>query len=355
MTTSERTRPVVRLTSPGEIVGAVPHLCGFVPSESVVLISLRGPRARVGLTLRFDLPSPVHEPHLAEEAAERLAADGAGRTVAVVYTAEADVDASLPRRAFVDALCKDCRRRGIDVDDVLLVRDARWVSYVCADPRCCPSDGTPVAASGSSSALGLVAAQSAADGRAVLTSREELAASVAAPELLARQAALKALHAAAQARAQDRVDRGRRAANAASLDGWRAVVKRFAEPPAELRDDEAAALAVSLEDVLVRDEVVTWALRDHAAVLGALLALVRRTPPPFDAPACTLLAWVAYAQGDGGLANVALERVGVSRPDYSLALLLRQALDGQVPPAQVRRLLRVTDADLRRRRRARRR
>jgi hypothetical protein len=357
MTTSARSsRPVVRLTSPGEIAGAVPHLCGFVPTESVVLISLRGPRRRVGLTLRFDLPLPAHEAVLADEAAERLAADGAGRTVAVVYTSDTDTDTgtgtgpALPRRGFVAALRDRCRRRGIEVDDVLLVRSDRWVSYLCSDARCCPREGTPLASARSSGTLGLVAAQQAADGRVVLTSRAQLAASIAGPELLAREGALQALRAAERERDQDRLDRGRRAVNAQSLDRWRDAVRRFAEPPADLGVEEAAALAVSLADVLVRDEVVTWALREHAAVLGTLLALARRTPPPYDAPVCALLAWVAYAEGNGGLANVALERVGVSRPTYSLAVLLRQALDAQVPPAQIRTLLRATSAERRRRR-----
>ena len=351
MPTSTRpARPVVRLTSPGEIAAAVPHLCGFVPSESVVVISLRGPRARVGLTMRFDLPPAAGEAALAAEAADRLKADRAGRTVVVLHT---DAGGVLPRRRFVDLLRERCRERGVDVDDVLLVRAGSWVSYLCSDPACCPAEGTPLAAAKASPALGLVAAQQAVEGRAVLTSRAELAASIAPPQLLVARAATQALVEAGQAFADDRFERGRRAADATALDRWRAAVARFARPPGELPAGEAASLAVALEDVLVRDEVVTWALRDSAALLGLLLALARATPPPFDGPVCTLLAWVAYAEGNGGLANVALERVASSRPDYSLAALLRQALAAQLPPAQVRALLRGTRTDLRRRRRVR--
>ena len=81
MTTSAR--PLVRLTSPGDIAAAVPHLCGYVPTESLVVLSLRGGRARVGLTMRFDLPVEEGDPELADLAAVRLAADGARRAVAV--------------------------------------------------------------------------------------------------------------------------------------------------------------------------------------------------------------------------------------------------------------------------------
>jgi hypothetical protein len=341
-------RPVVRLTSPGEIAGAVPHLCGFLPRESIVLVSLRGARARVGLTLRFDLPPPAAEQALAAEAAQRLRADGAGGAVAVVYT-DQDGDV-LPRRGLVESWRARCREAGIDVHDALLVRAGAWVSYLCSDARCCPPEGTPLTRAASSAALGLVAAQQAVEGRAVLPSREELAASIAGPQLLAAQAAVQALTAAEGAFARDRAERGRRAADAAALDRWRAAVRRFADPRAQLSGDDAAALAVALQDVLVRDQVVTWALGESSGLLGLLLELVRRTPPPFDAPVCTLLACVAYADGDGGLANVALERVGRSRPGYALAVLVQQALHAQVPPAQVRTLLRATRTDLRRRR-----
>ena len=352
-TSTRASRPVVRLTSPGEIAGAVPHLCGFVPAESLVLLSLRGPRARIGLTLRFDLPSAAGEDDLAAEAAHRLKADGASRAVAVVYTSETstgDAGTPLPRRRVVEAWRGRCRDAGIDVDEALLVRAGTWISYLCADPRCCPPDGTPLPAVGSSPALGLVAAQQAVDGRAVLPSRDDLAASVApAPQV--REQALQGLADAGAAFARDRSACGRRAAAAAALERWRAAVRLFADPRAELSVEAAAALAVALEDVLVRDEVVTWALRESAALRGLLLELARRTPPPFDAPVCTLLAWTAYADGDGGLANVALERVALSRPGYALSVLLGRALDAQVPPAQMRALLRATRTDLRRRRR----
>src|SRR4051812_31304287 len=83
--------PVVRLTSPGEIAAAIPHLCGFVPSESLVAVSLRGDRRRIGLSLRFDLPAieAVADTANAEEVASRLAHDGASAIVLVVYTEQA--------------------------------------------------------------------------------------------------------------------------------------------------------------------------------------------------------------------------------------------------------------------------
>ena len=111
--------------------------------------------------------------------------------------------------------------------------------------------------------------------------------------------------------------------------------------------EQGAALAVSLHDVLVRDEVATWALKRSDALLSLLEQVMRQTVPPYDAPVCTLLAWVAFARGDGSRVNVALDRALDTDPDYSMALLLRTALDGGVTPREVRRLLKDTQRALR--------
>jgi hypothetical protein len=350
-TSTSTSRPVARLTSPGEIVGAVPLLCGFTPSESLVLVSIKGGRSRVGLTMRFDLPPPEAEPAIVAESVARLEADGAERAVVVVFTEAVDGCGDLPRSSLVALLRDRCRRQGVEVDEVLLVRADRWVSYVCSDPRCCPVAGTPLARAETSPALGLVAAQQAIEGKAVLASREALAASIAPPQLLARAAAEQLLLAAELNRAADRQERGRQAVITDAVERFGVVLQRYAEPPGQVEAEEAAGLAVALHDVLVRDEVATWALRDREALLALLIDLARHTVAPHDAPVCTLLAWVAYAEGDGGLANVALERVFAGTSDYSMAQLLRQALDAQIPPAQVRSILRGTRKELRRRRR----
>jgi hypothetical protein len=53
------------------------------------------------------------------------------------------------------------------------------------------------------------------------------------------------------------------------------------------------------------------------------------------APA-SLLAFVAWQDGNGALANVALDRALADNPRYSMAQLLRQALDSGAPPSLAR-------------------
>src|SRR5262245_25458318 len=46
---------LLTLRGPADLVAAVPLLLGFHPTDSIVVVSLCGPRRRIGLTLRADL------------------------------------------------------------------------------------------------------------------------------------------------------------------------------------------------------------------------------------------------------------------------------------------------------------
>ena len=295
-TGSSPRKSVARLRRPGELANLVPMLCGFVPTESLVIICLRGgKRNRIGLTMRVDLPDAdvTAEADLVEQLLERLTFDGGGGAVLAVYTAGAGHGQALPRRALVDALCQGSRRRGVEV----------------------------------------------------LDARTALVASLAGPTGLAAAAARQRLSGASSARARQVAREGRVQVGQNALRLWRralSVAQSPAgadEPPQELSPSGLAPLILSLDDVLVRDEILTWALEDDAALLRLLLLLARECVPPFDTATCTCIAWVAHLRGDGALANVALDRALAGHPGYAMARLCRQALDAQVRPAQVRSLL----------------
>lgn len=331
--TSVSHRPVAKLSTPGDVVATIPSLCGFLPRDSVVVLSLRGPRRRVGLTIRLDLPGPRAEAAAAQMLAERVAHDGGSAAVVVVY-------GRARRQELVAQVSAALEQRGISVAESLHVDDGRWTSYAC-HRSCCPDEGTPLPA-----APALVQAQRALEGRAVLGSREELVRSMAPPAFLQARERLQALQQAERVWLERLAGIGEQAVGAQVLQGVRAALDDAAQGRS-LTPGVAAGLAIGLHDVRVRDEVATWSLKRSDALLTLLEQLVRLTPPPYDAPACTLLAWVAYARGDGSRANVALDRALSTDPAYSLALLLRTALDGAVPPREVRRVLRGTKRALR--------
>jgi hypothetical protein len=326
--------PVARLRGPAELAAALPHLCGFVPTESLVVVALRGPRARVGLTMRVDLPPPAHEEPVVAEVVERVLDTGAGGAFVVVCTAAAD-DGDLPRARLVHRLLDRLRAGGAPAHDALLVRAGRWTSYLCADERCCPPRGLPLPDPASAGGLSLIAAEAVGRGRVVLADRDELVALVAAPE---PDAAVLALLAAADRRRRARTARqGRSPVGRDALAGW--VRALDAAPGRAPTPAEAAALVTALDDVVVRDAVLTGLLDDGDALLWLLLHLGGRTPSPHDAQLCAVLAWTAHARGDGALAALAHDRALAADPGCTLAQLGRQALEAQLDPTAVRAMV----------------
>ena len=309
------------LRSPGEIAAVVPYLTGFVPHESLVAIGLR--KRRVGLTMRIDLADLQSS---IGEVVSAMRKDRATACLLVVLTALPSSD-GLPMAACVELLERRLGARGIEVPEALLVRAGRWFSYRCIR-ACCPAAGAPVEPASPS-----VVATYAYDGRVVLASRAELVESVT-PQVPLGPAIAQRLQEAALAELDDRGDPvGELARWAAALDAWE-------QRPTTLPPADVAALAVGLHLVSVRDAVASWGLRRHDALLGLLGQLCRAVVPPDDAPLCSVLAWVAYSQGNGALARVALERALATDPSYSLAQLLLAALAGMLPPGKVREVMR---------------
>jgi hypothetical protein len=325
---------VVRISSPGDLVVALPHLLGFPPTESVVVMCLHRPRMRVGLTLRLDLDDERHDDAVAAMLATRVDHQRAAAAHVVVVTESTDVRGDLPRRPLVDRL-----RAAIDVPvvDALLARDGRWWSYVCRDLRCCPSGGTPLDPSAAGATA--LAAAHALHGRATLPDRASLLRSVAPLQgpvaMSMAQAVDRAADAVAATPAGERVDAIRRLVTD--------LLDRYGDPRQRVGEDEAALLLLSCHDVRVRDGLLALGADvDRREPLLRLVAdVARRGAPPVDAPMCAMWGWLAYADGEGVLAMAAAERALATDPSYSLARLLVRAIEGQLHPREIRRIMRM--------------
>jgi Domain of unknown function (DUF4192) len=334
MTTDAQVR--VKLRSPADIIDAVPYLVGFEPHKSLVVLSLRGPRSRLGLTARIDLPGAKSATACARNFVGYLKRDGAARAIIVLYPPSDGI--SYPSvKPLADALIKHLTRARIEVCEVLCVCDGRWWSLQCTDAECCPPSGTLIERETTSE----LAVAMTVEGHVVLGSREELASMLdpvggMAAAAMAYQIPLVheelALRVAAGQKREVVVE---------SLALFRAAVDRrvidssgLVGPDAALTVDEAARLIVSLDLWGVRDEVMTWYDGDRGeATRSLLLELVRRSVLPGDAAALTVLAWVCYLRGEGALAGIAIDRARTADPEYSLAELLHQILCSAVDPS----------------------
>ena len=90
-----------------------------------------------------------------------------------------------------------------------------------------------------------------------------------------------------------------------------------------------------LTSLPVRDDA--WARMDPAhrdAHRRLWTDVVRRAQPGYAAAPASLLAFVAWQNGDGALANLAIDRALADNPGYSMALLIQEALDAAMPPSQ---------------------
>jgi hypothetical protein len=113
---------VVRAGSAGALLRLVPHLLGFVPETSLIVIGVTPPRDRIRLTLRYDLPDPPEADLVADLAAHAvgvLSAQQLSAAVAVAYGLEALV--TPVARELRDA----ARQAGIDVREFLRAQDGR--------------------------------------------------------------------------------------------------------------------------------------------------------------------------------------------------------------------------------------
>lgn len=331
--------PVVRMTTPAQVVAALPVSLGYTPTESLVVVCCHEPRGRMGLTMRIDLPPHGLEQHTLDYVEEVVRGQEATRVVMVVYTDEPD-SGHRARAGFMEELLDAFD--DLVVTEALLVRQGRFWSYTCENEACCPAAGRPVDEAADSAAVQVLTLEHASLGEGQLGTRADLEASIAPPTFLAEEEALQLFELAAESYEIAVTERGVAAARTEALAAWRRALDSTADPRWQLPDDTAAALSASLRDKLVRDGVVAMWEEDDRDLRRLLAAVARRTPPPYDAPVCTALAWVTYCEGGGSLTSIALERALTTDPGYSMAQILRHALTNALPPEHVRDITRRT-------------
>jgi hypothetical protein len=350
----------VRIADPGEIAASIPHLLGFRPRESVVLISLTGPSGgRVGLTVRGDIPPAEHAAAMAAVLTRSVCTDRPRGVVLAVVSEAPDDDAhlgnarlgdallvDLPHRALVHELVVALASADIPVRDALLVRAGRWWSYDCPRPCCAPGAGTALPVE-----VSQLEVASVATGMVVEQDRGDLAARIARPGGRARRAmAATCAQVAAECSAQV-LDAGWDVVAAESCSAITAAAARCrpGAPVAgsRLTDREVARIVWGLRDGVVRDRSLELAMGPDAAAAEVLWTeCTRRAPAPLDAAPATLLAVSVWLRGDGAMANIALTRALDSEPGYALARLLAQALVACLPPSDLRAMIDSTLARL---------
>lgn len=315
MTTSQSD---FQLNRPGALIAALPAVLGFVPEKSLVLVTVD--RGEMGCVMRVDLSPELFDTvgHVAEVAAAACP-DAA---IAVVV----DADGAGCRlcndeyRGLAETLRNCLAGNGIELLDFHIVdRVATGGAWHSLDG----SWGTIDDPSASPLAMAAVL-----DGRRLYARRDELQQVIEVTD----DAASTALAGVIREQADVGVDAAR------DIEEAMAAAERVAAG-GELPDDALARLACALTDPQVRDTLYALAVGDGAAQAEALWAVLSRTlPAPWRVEALVLLAFSAYARGDGPLAGVSLEAALVCDPTHRMAGMLDTALQSGMRPEQIREL-----------------
>jgi len=317
------------LNRPGALIAALPAVLGFVPEKSLVLVSVQ--HGELGAVMRADLDD------LENGQVEHLARVAAGSAPeAAIAVIVDDAGAKCP-------MCnEDYRQVAGDLRIALEERDIElWAVHVvdriesggrwhCVDG--CGSHGRV-----DDPSISPVAVAAVVEGRRLYRNRSDLQAVIAAdpkaevPVLTQRIDELEA--AGRDERAADPDGCTRRGVSAAI-----AAAERLAGG-SDLSDADVAELGYILTDVAARDTLYALAVGREAGRAEELWAvLARRLPPPWRVEALVLLAFSAYARGDGPLAGVSLDAAIRSDPAHRMAGMLDAALQAGMRPERIREL-----------------
>ncbi|MEV4836522.1 DUF4192 domain-containing protein [Nonomuraea sp. NPDC049486] len=381
--TTDISATCLTLTSPADILAAVPYLVGFHPADSLIVVGLAQSRAKVAARWNVPMPPGTLAPLTALFQREEVSQ--------VVVVGYGPGEAVTPA---VDEATAIAAGAGVEVAEALRAHDGRYWSYVCDSATCCPPEGTPYDPRSSR-----VAAEATVRGLVALPDRQTLQRTIApatGPVRLAmRRATADAIHTlrtaltttsggavsavhsvsggavspmagacgvgagavsdvavpesatgvpsvsggavaagacGVEARAVSVVSASDEFAGVFVAEGLARVRAALARSAAgdRLDDAEAARLGLALAVIRVRDEA--WTLMDDSHI-GLWKDLTRRLEPAFIPPAASLLAMAGWRAGDSTLATIALERALAIDPHYSMANLLMHALQHLLPPA----------------------
>ncbi len=136
---------VICLSSPADVLSAVPHLLGFHPARSLVLVCLtsHGKGTRLGMVARVDLPGEGQAAEAADALLPAVAREDPDAAILIAYGTAAD-DGLVAAEVLSAALTEV----GVQVRDRLMVVDEGWRSLDWPDGQAwavIPGPETPAA------------------------------------------------------------------------------------------------------------------------------------------------------------------------------------------------------------------
>jgi hypothetical protein len=324
----------LQAATPDAVLAVVPHMLGFYPSKSLVVLGL-GEQNRVMVTFRYDLPQPP-DSELAEDIAEHACyVLGRERICSALLVGYGPEDLVAP---VIGAAAVRLIGSGVELHEVLRADSGRYWSMLCNDPACCPPGGRSYDPGSHPAAAAMTEA-----GLAAQPDREALARTLQRPagsaDVIARatsRALLRLLQLTELGEADGDRDPQLRATRIGRREVQRAI-RRYRAGETIDSIEHLAWLAVLAADLRVRDDA--WArmdpaYRDHHCRLWT--DVLRCAALDYAPAPAALLAFTAWQAGNGVLAAMAVDRALSADPGYSMARLLTGAIEAALPPSAAR-------------------
>ena len=307
------------LTSPHDLLAAIPFLIGYHPQDSLVLVALKD--EAVGMAMRVDMPVGVSAEGY-DLLASHFLRDGADGAFIVAYVGEGAVD---PENVLINTSAA-LVRAGIDIKELLIVSNNRFRSMICSDLTCCPPEGSAVPDLGSSR----IAAEHVIAGHPMpFENVDGLVQSIAAVPSSFESVWADEVQAFWVSSDSEEIQELQRDGATAIID----LVGEYREGRGAEDRELAARVIGRLSDIQVRDFALGSHTDESADYYWAMWRdLLRIAPRGFVAPIACLFAAMAYERGEGALAHKGLDRGLGDDDQYSLAHLLRRVFTAGWPP-----------------------
>jgi len=307
------------LTSAHDLITAVPFLIGFHPVNSIVLISVKSDS--IGLAMRIDLPTQLDSGSI-DLLAHHFIRDKSDAALLVAYMPDHREDGD----SILISLGAGLLRNGVAIQESIVVRSGRYRSIICRDSTCCPAVGKVLPSFKEST----IAAEHVVAGIPMPYDDIKQLIETLAPSPQSFNLSWS-----------DEVSRYVIEEDAEEL----AALRRDGVETMELLLDEyrigrgptnrtlVARMIGRMADVQVRDYALGVHREDTYDLYFMMWReLLRLAPRGFVAPIACIVAAMAYENGDGALAQKALDRAISDDEQYPLAALLRRVFNAGWPP-----------------------
>jgi hypothetical protein len=321
-----KNKPTIAPKGPGSLLAAVPHLLGFMPINSLVLVALDLEENQVVLAMRLDLTGFDDEQIIEQAMGGLLGAQSNVRidsVLSVLYSEENFINYRSLAARLINAQAQVC-----EPQDPMWVSDGRYGSILCENQECCPPEGYELPVDTSIEKLKLISA-----GKSVLQSRkviEDYFAPTQENPKLTR--ALKKLRAAQH--------RSRKANWNESL--YNRVIVNLLDDGSELNELAQSEIILVTEIIDLRDKLISEVLgeiqiaQEPLTVLHLiktrLLPLIQSATDDQAKGALAVLAIWMWQLGEAVWAESALNRSLELDGSYRLSLLTMSALKSGLAP-----------------------